>query len=145
MTPMTSERTCRTDSFEGTSGELRRKFHAAFSMSTAETACGTVFRTIIAFASCVFAAAFGGVALVAWKTTLSLIAAKWSAQVETPATGEWESDAADVDTRGPGCEQKRDEHSEHTASQNWVRAFALLHPNEVKHAELIQIHNAQDK
>jgi len=73
-------------------------------MSTAGTARGTICRTIIAFATSVFAAAFGGVALAAWEATLSLLAAKWAAQVQTPTTDGWESDAegppdARVDSR----------------------------------------------
>jgi hypothetical protein len=114
-------------------------------MSTAGTSRGTVCRTIIAFATCVFAAAFGGVALAAWEATLSLLAAKWAAQVQTPTTEGWESDAEGFDKR-PGCEREGNvEHSEHTASQNWGRAFALLRPTEVTHAELIQIRNTQIK
>ena len=114
-------------------------------MSTARTARETVFRTIIAFGSCVFAAAFGGVALAAWETTITLLAAKWSAQFETPPTGEWESDAAGVNPRGHGGRKVHDEHFEPTTLRNWGPAFALLRPTEVTHAELIQIHNAQIK
>ncbi|MGA2852368.1 MAG: hypothetical protein ABSE46_25460 [Terracidiphilus sp.] len=103
----------RTVSLEETAAELSRKLRSAFFNVTQWMARGTVFRTIIAFASSVFAAAFGGLALAAWETTLSLLAAKWSAQVETPATGEWKSDAAGANLRGPGCKQKGDEHPEH--------------------------------
>jgi CheY-like chemotaxis protein len=106
----------------------------------------TLFPTILAFASRVCAAAFGDVAFLAWETTLSLLAAKWPAPVDTQATVEWDSDTAGVDTQGPGYEPTReDEHSEHTALPNWGPPFALLRPNDVTHAELIQIHNARIK
>jgi len=143
---MPSPGTRRTVSLGEITGELRRKLRSAFFKVTPGIARGTVCRTIIVFASCAIAAAFGGVALTAWKTALSLLAAKWSAEVERPATGERESDAAGVHPRGAGCERKgHDEHSEDTASRNWGSAFAPLRPTEVTHAELIQIHNAQIK
>jgi len=142
---MPSQRIYRTVSFEETTGDYRRKLRAAFSMSTAGVARETVYRTINAIASCVFAAAFGGVALAAWETTITLLAAKWSAQFETPPTGEGESDAADVNPRGHGGRKVHDEHFEPAPSRNWGPCPRTVAPAEVTHAELIQIHKSQIK
>jgi len=115
MLTLTPSQTTRTrESFEDT-GEVGWDIFAAFVQVIPGMSLGTVGRTILAFAPCVIAAAFGGVALTAWETTMSLLAVEWSDQIETPMTGEWESDVSGNDRGGHGCGRiGHDELSERT-------------------------------
>jgi len=94
LTLMPSQTIRRSESFEETAGEVDRQLFAAFVQVIPGMSLGTVGRTILAFAPCVIAAAFGGVALTAWETTMFLLAAEWSDQIETPMTGGWEGDVS---------------------------------------------------
>jgi len=115
LTLIPSQTLHRSESFEEATGEVRRRLFTVFVRLISGMSFGAFGRKILAFAPCVIAAVFGCVALTSWEATMSLLAVEWSDQIETPMTGDRESDVSGNDRGGHDCGRiGHDERSERT-------------------------------